>query len=223
MRLTLHRSIHHSSAASSASSRFGHAPGAGRRRRRCVGPRPCASTSVPDTTTSTWLDPGPTPCGWHPPPPGAGHPRPRPARHGRQQVIAGLARWCAAPITVRSARDGQGEKVSALDAGAVDLIIKPSGMDELLARPRRPQTPDRAVRSSAVRRPPTRPTSQEHHPDHRRDSPRRLGPPASATSNLADAESTTSPPPTGPGSTPLDNALENQQARPRVRIRSAVC
>ena len=50
------------------------------------------------------------------------------------EVIAGLARWSTAPIIVLSARDGQGDKVAALDAGAVDFIVKPFGMDELLAR-----------------------------------------------------------------------------------------
>ncbi|MGH3622986.1 MAG: winged helix-turn-helix domain-containing protein, partial [Sciscionella sp.] len=50
------------------------------------------------------------------------------------EVIAGLAGWSAAPIIVLSARDGQADKVAALDAGAVDFVVKPFGMDELLAR-----------------------------------------------------------------------------------------
>lgn len=50
------------------------------------------------------------------------------------EVIAGLAGWSTAPIIVLSARDGQADKVAALDAGAVDFVTKPFGMDELLAR-----------------------------------------------------------------------------------------
>jgi len=50
------------------------------------------------------------------------------------EVIAGLAGWSTAPIIVLSARDGQAQKVAALDAGAVDFVVKPFGMDELLAR-----------------------------------------------------------------------------------------
>ncbi len=49
-------------------------------------------------------------------------------------VIAGLAGWSTAPIIVLSARDGQADKVAALDAGAADFVVKPFGMDELLAR-----------------------------------------------------------------------------------------
>ncbi len=50
------------------------------------------------------------------------------------EVIAGLTGWSTAPIIVLSARDGQTDKVAALDAGAVDFVVKPFGMDELLAR-----------------------------------------------------------------------------------------
>lgn len=50
------------------------------------------------------------------------------------EVIAGLAGWSTAPIIVLSARDRQADKVAALDAGAVDFVVKPFGMDELLAR-----------------------------------------------------------------------------------------
>ena len=50
------------------------------------------------------------------------------------EVIAGLRGWSGAPIIVLSAREQQGEKVAALDAGADDYVVKPFGMDELLAR-----------------------------------------------------------------------------------------
>ena len=50
------------------------------------------------------------------------------------EVIAGLRGWSQAPIIVLSAREGQDDKVVALDAGADDYITQPFGMDELLAR-----------------------------------------------------------------------------------------
>ncbi len=49
-------------------------------------------------------------------------------------VVRGLRGWSSVPILVLSARDGQPDKVGALDAGADDYITKPFGMDELLAR-----------------------------------------------------------------------------------------
>jgi two-component system, OmpR family, KDP operon response regulator KdpE len=52
------------------------------------------------------------------------------------EVIAGLRGWSRAPIVVLSAREGQADKVGALDAGADDYLTKPFGMDELLARVR---------------------------------------------------------------------------------------
>ena len=51
-----------------------------------------------------------------------------------REVITGLRGWTQAPILVLSAREGQAAKVAALDAGADDYIVKPFGMDELLAR-----------------------------------------------------------------------------------------
>ncbi len=50
------------------------------------------------------------------------------------EVIRGLRGWSSAPIIVLSAREGQRDKVAALDAGADDYVTKPFGMDELLAR-----------------------------------------------------------------------------------------
>ena len=50
------------------------------------------------------------------------------------EVIEGLRGWTEVPIIVLSARDSEGDKVRALDAGADDYVSKPFGMDELLAR-----------------------------------------------------------------------------------------
>jgi two-component system KDP operon response regulator KdpE len=50
------------------------------------------------------------------------------------EVIRGLRGWSQMPIVVLSAREGQSDKVGALDAGADDYLTKPFGMDELLAR-----------------------------------------------------------------------------------------
>jgi two-component system KDP operon response regulator KdpE len=50
------------------------------------------------------------------------------------EVIAGLRGWTDVPILVLSARDQSRQKVAALDAGADDFVVKPFGMDELLAR-----------------------------------------------------------------------------------------
>jgi two-component system KDP operon response regulator KdpE len=52
------------------------------------------------------------------------------------EVIAGLRGWSQAPIIVLSGRAESADKVVALDAGADDYVIKPFGMDELLARMR---------------------------------------------------------------------------------------
>ena len=49
-------------------------------------------------------------------------------------VIRGLRGWSTVPIVVLSVRDGEHDKVSALDAGADDYVTKPFGMDELMAR-----------------------------------------------------------------------------------------
>ena len=50
------------------------------------------------------------------------------------EVIAGLRGWTDVPILVLSAREQSAAKVAALDAGADDYVVKPFGMDELLAR-----------------------------------------------------------------------------------------
>ena len=49
-------------------------------------------------------------------------------------VIRALRRWTEVPIVVLSARDGEFDKIAALDAGADDYVTKPFGMGELIAR-----------------------------------------------------------------------------------------
>jgi two-component system KDP operon response regulator KdpE len=49
-------------------------------------------------------------------------------------VIRQLRSWSAIPIIVLSARQQEGDKVLALDAGADDYLTKPFGVAELLAR-----------------------------------------------------------------------------------------
>jgi two-component system, OmpR family, KDP operon response regulator KdpE len=64
---------------------------------------------------------------------------------GGREVIDRLRTWSELPVIVISVRDGQEEKVAALDAGADDFVTKPFGMKELLARMRavrRRATPD---------------------------------------------------------------------------------
>jgi two-component system KDP operon response regulator KdpE len=51
-------------------------------------------------------------------------------------VTARLREWSAAPILFVSARDGERDKVAALEAGADDYVTKPFGMQELIARVR---------------------------------------------------------------------------------------
>ena len=50
------------------------------------------------------------------------------------EVVVGLRGWSVVPIIVLSVREGEADKVAALDAGADDYITKPFGMNELLAR-----------------------------------------------------------------------------------------
>jgi two-component system KDP operon response regulator KdpE len=53
---------------------------------------------------------------------------------GGVEVIEGIRGWSRVPIIVLSVREGEADKVAALDAGADDYVTKPFGMDELLAR-----------------------------------------------------------------------------------------
>lgn len=50
------------------------------------------------------------------------------------EVVNGLRGWTNVPIIVLSVRDGEVDKIQALDAGADDYVTKPFGMGELLAR-----------------------------------------------------------------------------------------
>ncbi len=51
-----------------------------------------------------------------------------------KSVIAAIREWSAVPIVVLSARDGEPEKIAALDAGADDYVTKPFATGELMAR-----------------------------------------------------------------------------------------
>ncbi len=52
------------------------------------------------------------------------------------EVCARLREWTQAPIIVLSVREGERDKVAALDRGADDYLTKPFGIEELLARVR---------------------------------------------------------------------------------------
>ena len=52
------------------------------------------------------------------------------------EFIRDLRGWSAMPVVVLSARAGEADKISALDAGADDYLTKPLGVGELLARVR---------------------------------------------------------------------------------------
>jgi two-component system KDP operon response regulator KdpE len=55
------------------------------------------------------------------------------------EVIRRLRSWSEIPVIVLSVREGQADKVAALDAGADDYVTKPFGVEELLARMRATQ------------------------------------------------------------------------------------
>lgn len=50
------------------------------------------------------------------------------------EVMKSLRAWSSVPVIILSARSQESDKVSALDAGADDYLVKPFGVDELLAR-----------------------------------------------------------------------------------------
>ena len=49
-------------------------------------------------------------------------------------VVARIREWSSMPILILSVREGEAEKVAALDGGANDYVVKPFGVAELLAR-----------------------------------------------------------------------------------------
>lgn len=52
------------------------------------------------------------------------------------EVTTRLREWTQTPIIILSVRDGEQDKISALDAGADDYLTKPFGIGELMARMR---------------------------------------------------------------------------------------
>jgi two-component system, OmpR family, KDP operon response regulator KdpE len=50
------------------------------------------------------------------------------------EVVKGIREWSSVPIVILSARSLEKDKISALDAGADDYLVKPFGVGELLAR-----------------------------------------------------------------------------------------
>jgi DNA-binding response OmpR family regulator len=49
-------------------------------------------------------------------------------------VITAIREWSQVPILILSVRDGEAEKIAALDAGADDYVTKPFATGELMAR-----------------------------------------------------------------------------------------
>jgi two-component system KDP operon response regulator KdpE len=54
--------------------------------------------------------------------------------HDGIEVLRDLRTWSAIPVIILSARELEGQKVTALDAGADDYVTKPFGFAELVAR-----------------------------------------------------------------------------------------
>ena len=50
------------------------------------------------------------------------------------EVLRRLREWSQLPVLILSVRDGEAEKIAALDAGADDYLVKPFDMGELTAR-----------------------------------------------------------------------------------------
>ena len=67
-------------------------------------------------------------------PAGSGPAAALPLNDGIDVLRALRARHDATPVIVLTARDGRGDKVAGLDAGADDYLVKPFELDELYAR-----------------------------------------------------------------------------------------
>lgn len=52
------------------------------------------------------------------------------------EVLRELRQWSQVPVIMLTVRDGEAEKVAALDGGANDYVTKPFGVQELMARVR---------------------------------------------------------------------------------------
>ena len=65
-------------------------------------------------------------------------------------VIRGIRAWSSMPIVILSARDQERDMVLALDAGADDYVVKPFGMNEMLARLRAAERRARPSGEAAV-------------------------------------------------------------------------
>ncbi|MGA9667503.1 MAG: two-component system response regulator KdpE [Gallionella sp.] len=50
------------------------------------------------------------------------------------EVIKSIRAWSSVPVIILSARSQENDKISALDAGAADYLVKPFSVGELLAR-----------------------------------------------------------------------------------------
>ena len=65
-------------------------------------------------------------------------------------VLRRLREWSEVPVLILSVRDGEADKVAALDAGADDYVTKPFSTAELLARLRVAQRRARPAEETAV-------------------------------------------------------------------------
>ena len=65
-------------------------------------------------------------------------------------VLQRLREWSETPVLILSVRDGEDDKVAALDAGADDYVTKPFSTAELLARLRAAQRKTRPAEEASV-------------------------------------------------------------------------